>query len=188
MEQERLNLIISFNEKLDNFIEYLKTVSPDKLKGKIYQLEKFKEINKLGPIQYYAIYVLPYKNQLYSGNVDYFLGSQIINEKTKLPNDNTQNVNEFMTLEKIIKEIWNNSNQNDQEECIKHMQILTSSADEYLQNVLKGKNPDYQVIDNLISMEIEKNHINMILSLVMDKEYVKANEYISLMLAMLMQN
>jgi len=128
--QRQLDTIKIFNYEIDNFLEFLKILAPSELRGKIHQIELFKQSNKLGPIKYYAIYVLPYKKHIADRDVNYFLSKDIIT------NTDSDHGHDFRVLEEILKSIWINLSEENRQVCIDHLILLNKDAIAYMKALI----------------------------------------------------
>lgn len=170
-----------FNINIEQFLDFLKILSPSNYHHRIFEIETFKNANKFGPIQYYAIYVLPYKNHIANGDIHYFLNKDIITQ------NKTREGSDFRMLEEIIKNIWVNLDKDDKAQCVQYLQLLTSNADDYVRALVDGKKDvSYDLIDTLIGMnKIDIGELYYLISLIVYGKFDEINKCTSDMISKL---
>ncbi len=171
----KYEIIQEFNNDIDSFLEFLKILAPSNMKQKIIQIEMFKHANKISPIEYFSIYVFPYKKYIDDNDVEYFLNKDLIemNGKEEVAND-------FKMIEEIIKSIWTKLSKDNKDCCIKHLKILMDSSVEYIKYIINKSIVSYDILNGLMALKlVSASKKYEIVHQIMEKNFDLANDNIT---------
>jgi hypothetical protein len=122
-----MELIKEFNEKLLVLVEGIARATNKKfIINNIGFLKKIINIDKKRPIDFFIIYILPHKEEIDTGNENFFLTYEL--KSTDLSSKIMKNIFEF-------KNIWSTLTNENKETVVNYMKYLCSISQTYfLQN------------------------------------------------------
>ena len=122
-----MELIKEFNEKLLVLVEGIARATNKKfIINNIIFLKKIINKDKKRPIDFFIIYILPHKEEIDTGNENFFLTYEL--KSTDLSSKIMKNIFEF-------KNIWSTLNNENKETVVNYMKYLCSISQTYfLQN------------------------------------------------------